>query len=271
MRQIKLSAKEIDTRITILRDQLKNSRTTSETLEFSISIPEIPTEEKVNVILSEKANTKMMLLTEHFKTEVAWHGTVQRRGRKEFYIDDILVYPQKATGCTVQTDPYESTKWALDLPEEIYNAISLQGHSHVDFGCQPSATDKEDQCRYLSELGDDDFYIFTIWNKRGETYFKIYDMRENAVYEDSEILLSVEGDDMANFIENAEALVSCERGKETRHHSLGERNSMFPGEDRIQEICEEYESEREMNSIFPGREMNSMFPGEEEYELFEIP
>ena len=39
------------------------------------------------------------------------------------------------------------------------------GHSHVNMGTSPSSVDLNHQEEILRMLGDNDFYIFMIWNK----------------------------------------------------------------------------------------------------------
>ncbi len=139
-------------------------------------------DEAAFLYVSERAEAKMCLLVRDFSTEVAWHGIARKTGKGEYHLDDIIVYPQTVTGGNVSTDTEDLAAWAESLSEERYNAIHLQGHSHVNFSCRPSTTDKRDQLNYINELSGSDFYIFLILNKSGECYAMIVDAEDHLVY-----------------------------------------------------------------------------------------
>ena len=68
-----------------------------------------PAKDAVEVNFTPEAYHEMCMLIDHFDTEVAWHGLVDRIDKTHFRITKILVYPQKVTGATVNTDQ-ESTR-----------------------------------------------------------------------------------------------------------------------------------------------------------------
>lgn len=171
---------------------------------------EIP--DTVKVIFSEVAFAKQNRLVQDFSSEVAWNGIVRRdeNDPKVFHIDDIIVFPQTVTGATVTPNQKEYEMWLMNLPDEQFNHCRYHGHSHVNMGTSPSGTD--DSCQkqiigrlcgdgfaddqkdeIMRQLGDSAFYIFMIWNKRGEHNVRIFDMYTNTFYEGKDVLIEVEG------------------------------------------------------------------------------
>lgn len=186
--------------------------------------------EKAAIIFTYEAYVKMLDLINHFDSEVAWHGVVKRAEQKNtFVISDILVYPQVVTGATVNTDqkPYET--WLYCHPDEVFNNIRMQGHSHVDMPTSPSSVDTHHQEKILEQLGDDDYYIFMIWNKKLQHTIKIYDMQNNILFDDSDIAVSVgeDGRDIGAFMQNAKSMVR--REYYTPHTYKGGGKPVTPG------------------------------------------
>ena len=154
---------------------------------------------------------KMRALIDGFDKEVAWHG-LARRGedetRDEYIIYDILVYPQTVTGATVNTDQEKYSMWLMEQPDDVFNYIRMQGHSHVNMHTSPSGVDLTHQEKILEQLGDEDFYIFMIWNKRGEKNVKIYDLKKNILFENLDVQVSVIRDEcLIPFMIEAKTLV----------------------------------------------------------------
>ena len=136
---------------------------------------------KINVVFSKVAFYKMWMLVHKYETEVGWHGTVfkLKKGsgispRGGYYIDDILVYPQKVGAATVDTDDEPYIDWLYGLPRKKFERIRFQGHSHVNFSVSPSLKDERHRETIVPGLKND-FYIFMILNKRGDMSAKIYD------------------------------------------------------------------------------------------------
>ncbi len=165
---------------------------------------------KAYVIFSPLAYVKMLTLLRHFDSEVAWHGTVRREDEDTFIITDVVVYPQTVTGSTVNTDQEEYQKWMMMLDDDYFNAMRMQGHSHVNMGTSPSGVDANHQQQILAQLKDDDYYIFMIWNKSLDHTIKIYDYANNVMYEDKDIVVSVADDnfDTESFIAESERVVT---------------------------------------------------------------
>lgn len=164
---------------------------------------------KVFIVFKPEAYAKMLTLLYSFDSEVAWHGTVERVADDCFLISDILVYPQEVTGTTVNTDQEKYQQWLMEIDGEVFDKLHMQGHSHVNMATSPSVTDLTHQEAILSQLDDQRFYIFMIWNKRMERNIKIYDMASNTLYEDSDIAVTVQGEgcDLDRFIKDAKSAV----------------------------------------------------------------
>lgn len=163
------------------------------------------------VTFSPVAFAKMVMLLQHFDSEVAWHGVAYRdeKDGNLFHITDIMVYPQLVSGSTVNTDQDKYQEWLYALDDDQFNNLRMQGHSHVGFSTTPSGVDETHQEKILSQLDDDMFYIFMIWNKKFEHTIKIYDMLNNTLYEDKDIKIFIgnEGVDLDAFIKGAKDTV----------------------------------------------------------------
>lgn len=169
--------------------------------------------EEATVWFTPVAWAKMVMLIKEFDKEVAWHGVAFRSDNaeaNEYIIKDILVYPQEVTQATVEMDTEKYSQWLIDnIDDERFNDIRMQGHSHVNMGVTPSSVDSIHQEEILNMLGDDDFYIFMIWNKSFASFSKIYDMRKNILFENSDVTVKIlgESEDLDEFIKTAKDMV----------------------------------------------------------------
>ena len=171
----------------------------------------------------------MQTLIREFDKEVAWHGVAERCEEKDTYlISDILVYPQEVTGSTVTTDQNEYEMWLMKQEDGVFNNIRMQGHSHVNMSTSPSSVDLNLYDGILSQLDSDMFYIFMIYNKRGEKTVKLYDLRENILFETADVTVAVkEVGDLTGFLEEAKELVVTK----TYNYGTGVRTcgNSYPG------------------------------------------
>ena len=162
-------------------------------------------ESKAVVLFEPVAYAKMLMLLHTFDSEVGWHGTVERMDDRTFIIKDILVYPQEVTGSTVNPDQEKYQTWMMGLDDDTFNALHMQGHSHVMMSTTPSSVDTTFYESILNQMTDEDFYIFMIFNKKLERTIKIYDMAANTLYENGDIFVGIhcEDGDLEQFIEDA--------------------------------------------------------------------
>lgn len=196
MKPIRLTPQAIQAAKCLFDEQLKDLRFQGEKFnftynfeeEFKKSIPE--TIEKPTVYMSSSTYLKMLQFVLLCDKEIAWHGVVERKG-SIFFIKDVFLYPQRITTVTVQTDDTKYTQWAEKLPDETFNTMRFQGHSHVNMGTTPSGTDLTNWNEFLQNLLDDDYYIFAIMNKSQDLNLCIYDLANNLIYEKSDITFRV--------------------------------------------------------------------------------
>lgn len=143
-----------------------------------------------NVTISRNAWMKMSYLVQHNDKELAWHGLVERKPNGVYLIYDILVYPQLVTGATVESDDSAYPMWLMTIPDEHFNEMRMQGHSHVNMGTSPSGTDKKYMDDMLKEV--DDFYIFIILNKKGSMWMELVDKQLGFIFETKDISITIE-------------------------------------------------------------------------------
>lgn len=164
---------------------------------------------RVRIWYTPMAYLKQTFLMNHFSTEVAWHGVVERLSDEEFLIKDILMYPQVVTGTTVNTDQEKYQQWLMELDDDSANGLHMHAHSHVYMSTSPSTTDLAHQEQIVAQLDGDMFYIFMIWNKRAEHTVKVYDYKTNTMYEDSDVDIGIysEGVDLFDFMDDSKEMV----------------------------------------------------------------
>lgn len=147
---------------------------------------------RVKIIFTPLAFVKMMTLVSGTQNEIGWHGTVERNGN-EFRITDILVYPQQVTGVTVTTEQVPYQEWLMKQPNEVFNTLRFQGHSHVNMGCTPSAVDEKCKADIVVSVKEGDYYLFMIWNKKMEFTGELFDGTTWIKYQTKHMEVSIEG------------------------------------------------------------------------------
>lgn len=209
-RPIKMSEEIIQQMVSEFEQAVRDLKTVDGKVSYTRAVTYKSTGAKVVIDFSPIAFLKMTALIREFSSEVAWHGTVERISPTRFLVKDILVYPQKVTGATVNTDQEAYAKWMQELDDETFNSLRFQGHSHVNMGVSPSSTDIENQGRIVSQFGNaDHFYIFMIWNKSMDFNARVFDMAANSIYDTDEVEVEVDGNPLklAGFIKDAKDAV----------------------------------------------------------------
>lgn len=178
-------------------DKLNTETLDSASFKYTAKFDDgLQNEPKAKLFITASAYLKMMLYVRDTDTEIAWHGTAVRTTANttlltaEFLIKDVFLYPQIVRAATVDTDQEKYNQWVTELDDETFNEMRFQGHSHVNMGTSPSGVDTTYYDSILDTLKieqPDSFYIFTIMNKRGETYLIIYDLAKNIVYSKEDI------------------------------------------------------------------------------------
>ena len=207
---IKLTSDCIEEVRKAFEEALSSAKLSDGKISFTKSFGNIKHE--ATVYFTELAWLKMQTLIREFDKEVAWHGIAKRgedSSKDEYYITDILIYPQEVTGATVNTDQEKYQTWLMNHDDEVFNNIRMQGHSHVNMSTTPSSVDTSLYDRILDQLDDDMFYIFMIWNKKGEKTIKIYDLAKNILFETDDCKVEVidDGTGIEKFLSNAKEMV----------------------------------------------------------------
>lgn len=187
-------------------ESLKNLKLSDGKISFTKTLGTIQSRADLN--FTDIAWQKMQALVREFDKEVAWHGIAFRDedpDKNAYTITDIIVYPQEVTGATVTTDQTKYQTWLMDHDDDVFNNIRMQGHSHVNMSVSPSGVDTSLYERILNQLDDTMFYIFLIWNKKGEKTVKIYDLAKNILFETSDVDVHILGNgfDMNAFLTDA--------------------------------------------------------------------
>lgn len=155
--------------------------------KFEKKFDKLKPDRRATLRITPEAFTKMFLIITDQEKEVGWHGVTERISETEFVLKDILVYPQQVTACTVDTDDEEYAKWLIRIGEDNFNNLHFHGHSHVNMSVSPSKTDMDHRAQITSQLNNDQYYIFMIWNKSLKWSGAIYDMASNIQYETDDI------------------------------------------------------------------------------------
>lgn len=198
------------------KSKFQNDQADGVTLNFKLK--EVKDDRKATIMFSAQAYMKIFALVHTYSTEVEWHGVVERTAADAFYIKDVLIFPHKVTGATVISDQTEYEKWLDTLDNDTFNALRFHGHSHVNMGVTPSGVDMTYRHNILNNFGtpsatSDLFYIFLIFNKKGDISGEIYDLQNNALYSKStntdEINIVVEDCDwLTDFLDEAKRVVT---------------------------------------------------------------
>ena len=141
------------------------------------------------IYITPNAYIKMRMLVDKCDKEVGWYGIVNQMPGLEatYIIEDIIVYPQKVTGATVEQDEDRMFEFEMNLTTEQVNHKRFHGHSHVNMTTGPSGVDENFYQDILSQVND--YFIITITNKRNEYTTRFYDVANNILYEDIPIQL----------------------------------------------------------------------------------
>ena len=165
-------------------------------VELDIDIEDILDEyiEQRNIIeptifITSNAYIKMRMLVDKSDKEIGWYGIVNEMPglQATYIIEDIVVYPQRVTGVTVEQDEDRMFEFEMSLTTEQVNHKRFHGHSHVNMSTGPSGVDENFYQELLSQVND--YFIITVTNKRNEYTTRFYDMRNNILYTDVPIHL----------------------------------------------------------------------------------
>lgn len=204
MKRISIPENIVSTLVEQFKEELKNLKTNQDSISFERKFKDILSinEDEVNkpiIYFSADAWIKMNTLVQSSNLELAWQATVEKRKFRDkedseaffYYIDQVYVYPQEVTATFVATDEVKYSEWSLQLPDETFNKLRFQGHSHVNMGVSPSGTDMNTYQCFLDQLSKDDFYIFMILNKQGQFTILVYDFAQDIIFETKDCKVDV--------------------------------------------------------------------------------
>ena len=174
-----------------------------------------PASEKLKMYYKPEAYAKIVQLVFSHSQEIGWNMVVKRY-KDGYRVEDVLVYPQKASGAYIEVDLPRYALWKAD-PEKVSDDADAnlfgQGHSHVNMSVSPSGRD-QDQQKDEVQLKGSGFLFFQIWNKRLEINSFFYDIDNNLYYEKDDIELIVEDGNVTSTEFIAESKEMLEEKKE---------------------------------------------------------
>lgn len=191
MKPYKVSDKNINAIRKEFEKALKKYSSATQTFHFNYTPKtSASTKKKIKIYCLPTAWCKMMTLVQKTSTEIAWHMLIEKTSKTSYVISDVLVYPQTVTGATVNTDDTKYALWVNDLPDDEFNKMRGQGHSHVNMDVSPSGVDTgyyEDLLNTMSK----GFYLFMILNKKENMFIQLVDLDANIIYETNDIVFEI--------------------------------------------------------------------------------
>ena len=152
-----------------------------------------------HVMFTATAFAKMAALLMCTTTEIGWRGVVdylppdEEHQYDRYRVSDILTFPQTVGAATYdQTEDGSYEKWDSELPDDIYNRLTLHGHSHVNMGAFSSGKDDGVQEGFIKAFDKNTRFIFMVANKNLAIWLNIYDMPANVMYEDDDCVWCIE-------------------------------------------------------------------------------
>ena len=188
--------------------------------------------EKIVIRYSASAYLRMNKLVHFFSSEVGWYGLIKKVSDKEYYVYDVLVPRQQVDGAKVDTDDDDMVEFFGSLTDEQADNMFFQAHSHVYMDTTPSGTDSQNQMDILSNIpGHKGFYLFQIWNKKGDVNSFLYDLDANTYYDKNDVELVIDDPDYGSldeFISEVETLVEQRGAKKTAALQKKQTNGSTP-------------------------------------------
>lgn len=168
--------------------------TKTDVKEFLESIQETQTK-KPTIKITMETYTKMYELVKQSDIELQWHMLVERDIKNQIYtVYDVLLFPQTNTGTSTTSDQDEFAKWISKLmmdPEFPFEDLRGHGHSHVNMNVYSSGVDDAYQRDLITKVGDDDFYLFLVLNKKMEMYALLYDFHQQLMFNTNDINIEI--------------------------------------------------------------------------------
>ena len=148
------------------------------------------TEKSLNVYFAAEAYLKIWALVNAHRGEIGWNMVIKPY-KDGYKVYDIVIYPQQVTGGSISVDNSRYGLWKAELPEEQDNNLFGHGHSHVNM---PTGASGEDILQQYEETAHKKhgFWLFQIWNKKGDVNSFFYDLDNELFYPNDQINLVIE-------------------------------------------------------------------------------
>ena len=168
--------------------------------------------EKITILFTQQAYLRMQMLVDYYDTEVGWYGLVEKIDDKKYRIYDVKLCKQYVNGSKVDTEDEDTLEFFNSLTDEEAEHMHFQGHSHVSMSTTASGIDLQNQTDVIRNMGKTGFYIFQIWNKKGEISTYLYDLDNNTFYDKKDVTIEIEDamGTISDFLLATEELV-CEK------------------------------------------------------------
>ena len=161
-----------------------------------------------SLLFTPTAWAKMCTLVAACQTEIAWNGLTKKITDRKYLVYDILTFPQYVSGGATTTDQQEYQKW-LFSENGLDDPINFHGHSQVYFDAFRSGRDAVYQSDVIKNLGDKDYFIFFILNKKGDFHVTIVNKELGTAWDTDHNKIEVGVSGMALFAK--EAMAKCRR------------------------------------------------------------
>ena len=185
MRTIKMTKSQFNKRVKEFKQQLSTQTSAyfmhNKEDETIVKKPEA----RPKIYFNEDCYKRICALVAACKEEIAWNCKVTRDGLN-FTLEECYVFPQIVSGVSVDVDPTEYAMWVAGLDDDTINHMRAHCHSHVNMGVTPSGIDWDYQ-KQMIEGNIRDYYLFLIFNKKGDISANIYDIESNTLYTTKDI------------------------------------------------------------------------------------
>lgn len=207
-----------------------------------------------NIYITVAAYQKILTLVKEFNTEVAWHCLVEHpAGTNSYLIYDVLVFPQYVTGATANGIDGEYEMWLATLPDAQFDHCRCHMHSHVNMNTTPSTVDENYYSNLMTQVQD--YYITMILNKRDEYHLRFYDVVNNILYSDKELIVCLEdGTLMSTWFNSVKGVVKepVRAAVPSTHGALSDWDKRCSKQDDISYgSYEEYLKKKEKDTTTP--------------------
>lgn len=138
------------------------------------------TTHNTTLIINMKSELKIRsALTIMENYEVSWFGIIKKINETTYKLIDIMFPPQENKPTFVTTKDSDYPKWYFDtfVKNGNPNLVRLHGHTHPNFGTNPSGTDIQQFKQIKNEVND--FYIQFIINNKLDTFCLLHDIEND--------------------------------------------------------------------------------------------